>query len=160
MAKAVEEVTFERSAVIERLAEGPMHVRDLRDDLAVSRSTAYRALQELESHCIATRSDEGYRLTAFGDQVRRQYARHERSVRTLVAVRSCLADLPSDVTFPPELFTTGDVVTTRPENPDRLVDALVRQIQQATELVGFSPITRSRYLSLFRKLTTASPTRW
>jgi len=59
-------VLADRAGVLRRLAEGPVHKRDLVDELGHSRRTVDRAITELESVDLVERCDEGFSATTAG----------------------------------------------------------------------------------------------
>lgn len=105
--------------------ERPVHVRDLRDALDLSRSTVYEATRDLESAGLLTR-DDGFELTPFG---RTAVAIHDRwlgALDTLSDLGDELAGLERDVTLDPVLCHEADVVRAEPHAPDRPFAAIGR----------------------------------
>ncbi|MEF8777864.1 MAG: winged helix-turn-helix domain-containing protein, partial [Natronomonas sp.] len=68
------DILRKRSLFLELLADTSLDQRDLRDELGVSRSTVYKALQELTDAGLVTEYDGKYTLTGFG---RLAWQRHD-----------------------------------------------------------------------------------
>lgn len=123
----------------------PVHVRDLRDALDLSRSTVYEATRELEAAGLLARAD-GFELTPFG---RTAVAIHDRwlgALDTLCDLRDELSELGRDVTLDPVVCREAEVVRARPHAPDRPFEALAEFFAGATRMKGFLPVTGARYI--------------
>ncbi|MFB6304764.1 MAG: helix-turn-helix transcriptional regulator [Haloferacaceae archaeon] len=141
------DVVAKRREVLAAVADGAAHVRDLRDELDVSRSTAYEATRELERAGVLTRGDGSFELTPFG---RSAVAAHDRSLAaldTLCAVRPELDGLRRDVSLPPVLCRGAEVVRAEPHAPDRPFEAIGDFFDCATRMRGFAPVTGERYIA-------------
>jgi Mn-dependent DtxR family transcriptional regulator len=125
--------------------ERPVHVRDLRDALDLSRSTVYEATRGLESAGLLTR-DDGFELTPFGRTAVETYRRWLDALDTLCAIQDDLTGLDREVTLDPLLCREAEVVRAEPHAPDRPFEALGKVFDDATRMKGFLPVTGSRYI--------------
>lgn len=140
------DVVAKRRGYLAAVAAGHRGIRDLRDELDVSRSTVYEATRELERAGLLAREDGGFALTPFG---RSAVAVHDRSLAaldTLCEVRPELDGLRHDGTLPPALCRDATVVRAEPHAPDRPFEAMEAFFEGATRMKGFAPVTGERYV--------------
>jgi predicted transcriptional regulator len=137
-----------RSSLLELLAAEPADIRDLRDDLDVSRSTVYNAVRELESLGIVIQVDGRYRLTTFGRAAFQQYDQFMSRFTRLCDVGAELAALLPPVEVPADVFADADIVAAESHAPDRPFDAFGRFIAASDRMRGFAPVTGARYVDL------------
>jgi predicted transcriptional regulator len=137
-----------RSSLLELLATQPSDIRDLRDELDVSRSTIYNAVRELESLGLVTQVDGRYRLTTFGRAAVQQHDQFMTRFTRLCDVGAELATLLPSVEVPPDVFTDADLVAAESHAPDRPFDAFERFIATSDRFRAFAPVTGARYVDL------------
>jgi predicted transcriptional regulator len=145
------DVVHKRDDLLESIGREPMDVRDLRDELDASRSTVYKAIQELQANGLAERADGGYRATLFG---RLAHEKHERLLAewaTLTDVEPVFAQLPPDLPLDPEVFAGATVIPVDPRAPDRPVDELEAFIAETDCVRSMSQVTRARYRKFARE---------
>lgn len=140
-----------RGSLLARLDEEPHDIRDLRDELDVSRSTVYNATRELEALELITRSEDGFQLTLFGRFALQKYSQFVTELTDLCDVEPELAVLSPDLAIPPDTFVDAEIVTAEPQPhaPDRPLEAFQRFVQSVDRLRGFGPVTGTRYVELF-----------
>lgn len=144
-------ILHKRREYVDALREGPTDVRDLRDELGNARSTVYTAVRELESVRLATRADGGYRLTQFGHLAASLFEEFSADLQALVETEPSLPLTGVEPTIPPSVVVDATIVTRSDHAPDQPIEAFEDDVREATEIRGFSPVTRSRYIRLFRE---------
>ena len=143
------DVVAKRVDLLSELQSGPQRRSTLQKDCDISRSTAYTALKELTEYSLVTRTEDGYRLTLYGQVILEKYLTLQQQVGKLSAARDGLEPL-SEVPDAERLLQSDPTIVTPTDcDPDRPVDVFEELVRGADKLVGFSPITRSRYVSLF-----------
>jgi len=136
-----------RERVLGVLATGPMDQRDLRDALDVSRSTAYKALRELEEAGLVARTGDGrYRLTQFGSLAYRRHSEYVAAVGRLTAARTVVETLPDDLLVPLAFVERGHAVVASPHAPERPLDRLDEETDRSNDYRVLSPIAVPRFL--------------
>jgi predicted transcriptional regulator len=146
--EAIDAVT-RRASVIECIVDGPKYNRDIRDELGVSRSTAYKAVSELEELGIARRGDEGYELTVLGQSLFEQYRDFHGRVTDICRSDSMLAALPRETTIPFEFLDSADISESQPHAPNRPVQKVEEIINAAEKIRGTGPVVLPRYVEIF-----------
>ena len=134
-----------RADILRRLHEGTVEKRKLEEALDLSRSTLNRGLNQLEENQLIVERPDGYHVTVPGRVVVQLY---ERTWKPLAEVIPCLALLPPDVSFDPELLKDATVATADYSNPDRPVDRLSDLLSDCERLEWVSPVGTSQYLDL------------
>jgi len=140
-----------RAAVIRCLLDGPQYNRDVRDALGVSRSTAYKAVNELEELGLARRGDEGYELTAVGRLLFEEYRRFRNRVEAVCGPAELLAILPTDIDLDFGVLDGAEVTLAERHAPNRPVAAIEDVIREATVLRGTGPVVLPSYVDLFHE---------
>jgi len=136
-----------RERVLDTLAPGPMDQRDLRDELDVSRSTAYKSLRELEAEGLVRQADDGrYRLTQYGALVHRRHSEYAARVERLEATRPLVESLPEDLVVPLAFVERGHLVLASPHAPERPLDRLDTESSPSHDYRVLSPIAVPRFL--------------
>lgn len=148
-ANVVSEVVSQRADVLACLADGQKHNRDLQDDLGISRSTAYKALRELEEHSLVERRDEGFGLTLAGRLAFEQYAQYTDAIEVVCTPGPLLAVLPSDAIDCLSVLRGADVVFAERHAPNLPVRTVADVVRDATALRGISPVLLPLYVELF-----------
>ena len=143
---ALADVLRKRSSLLETLADGPLTQRDLRDELDVSRSTVYKALQELESAGLVVGCPEGYALTGLGRLAWRRHDAHLARLDRLTVADRLLASVPPDQRLPLSLFEHGRVYVSGRHAPERPLEQMEARSEVADRLRCFSPSGMPRYL--------------
>ena len=143
---ALADVLRKRSSLLETLADGPLTQRDLRDELGVSRSTVYKALQELESAGLVVGCPEGYALTGLGRLAWRRHDAYLARLDRLTVADRLLASVPPDQRLPLSLFEHGTVYVSGRHAPERPLEQMEARSEVADRLRCFSPSGMPRYL--------------
>lgn len=146
--EAIDAVT-RRASVIECLVDGPKYNRDVRDELGISRSTAYKAVSELEELDIARRGDDGYELTVLGQLLFEQYRDFHDRVTDICRFDSLLTALPRETTIPFAFLDGADVSKSQPHAPNRPVQEVERIVNEAATVRGTGPVVLPRYVEIF-----------
>lgn len=143
-----------RTAFAEALLAGPKHKRDLRDELDVSNSTAYKALRELENLCIVERGENGYELTLTGRLVYEEYGQFCRTVECICRPGELLSFLPADTTIAAEILTDAEIVFRRRHAPNQPEYHFEEMIGDATVLKGTSAVALPHSVETFHRKVT------
>lgn len=136
-----------RAPLLEALADGPLTQRDLRDALGVSRSTVYKALQDLETAGLVAGCDAGYRLTGLGRLAWRRHDAYLTRLDRLAAAERLLETVPADERLPLPLFEHGHVHVPGRHAPERPLDRLEERAEDADRLRCLSPAGMPRYFA-------------
>jgi len=148
-AEAAFDAISRRSTVIECLVDGPKYNRDIRDELDVSRSTAYKAVAELEELDLARRGDDGYELTLLGQLIFAQYRQCYDQITDICRPGGLLALLPRDIDLPYEFFTDAEITRSERHAPNQPVREVERVVEEASTVKGTGPVVLPRYVELF-----------
>ncbi|WP_254840057.1 helix-turn-helix transcriptional regulator [Natronomonas marina] len=139
------DVLRKRAPVLEALADGPLTQRALRDALGVSRSTVYKALQDLEAAGLVAPCEAGYRLTGLGRLAWRRHDAYLSRLDRLAAAGRLLETVPPDHHLPLRLFEHGRVHVPGRHAPERPLDRLEERAKGAERLRCLSPSGMPRY---------------
>ena len=146
------DVLASRDDVLGELSSGPEDIRDLKDEIGCSRSTAYKAVRELQSRELVEGADGEYRLTLLGRLLFERYRRFLDEADEILAHSDVFATLSPDLPIDPSVFADATVVTPDSFSPDRAVDALEAFIAEATRFRFFTSVTRDRYRAFGTRL--------
>lgn len=144
-----------RASVIECLMDGPKYNRDLRDELDVSRSTAYKAISELEDFGLARRGDDGYELTNLGKILFEQYQQFYSSAEAICDAGRLLAELPFKTDLPFEFLEAADVYRATRYAPNRPIHEIERIVTESSKVKGTAPVVLPSYVDLFSQQLAA-----
>jgi predicted transcriptional regulator len=136
-----------RAPMLEALADGPLTQRDLRERLGLSRSTVYKALQDLETAGLVTGCEGGYRLTGLGRMAWRRHDAYLTRLDRLSAAERLLETVPPDEHLPLALFEHGHVHAPGRHAPERPLDRLEALGGTADRIRCLSPSGMPRYFS-------------
>ncbi|MFC4407697.1 tetratricopeptide repeat protein [Haloarchaeobius iranensis] len=152
VASAVE-LLDRRRQVLGHLGRGGHHVRDLCDELDVSRSTVNRALRELEDAGWVERADDGYVRTTTGSLALQEYRDQVTALDAVQRHADALAPLPGDTPLEPAVLADATVETVAEADPFELVGRLRSALEDATAVRGVWPsVTDDRTVSTLRSL--------
>ncbi len=146
-AGALADILRKRAPLLEHLADTPRDQRDLRDEIGVSRSTVYKALQELSNAGLVTDENGTYTLTGFG---RLAWQRHDEYLARLSRLDTAgrlLETLPKSQPFPASLFERGRIIVPGRHAPERPLDRLSESGERADRLRVVSPSGMPRFLA-------------
>lgn len=144
-------VVTHRAPVVERLSDGPKRNRTLLAELSLSRSTVYKALQELEELQLVHRGSDGYELTLTGRLLWEEHCRHEATVASICRPGGLLRVLPDDVDVPIGVLEGADVHLAERHAPIGPIVAIETLVREATELKGVGPVVLPNYVDLFHE---------
>lgn len=126
-----------RRAAIAALSDGPLHRRDLEDELGVSKTTCHRIIQQFDDEGLVERTDQGYRLSAVGEIVAREIERATRNVATandleplLRAFDDAIVDLEIS------LFNDATVTRAQPDDPYPPINRFMELLRESETLRG------------------------
>ena len=145
------DVVARRARFIDCLRDGPKYNRDIRDALDVSRSTAYKAVRELESLDMASRCDQGYELTNLGRLLHAEYERALDRIGEVCRPGHLLSVLPADTDVPFAVLDGASVFFAERHAPNRPVREIESLVEAATVLRGTGPVVLPRYVELFHE---------
>lgn len=143
----IADVLRKRAPLLGLLADTPRDQRDLRDELDVSRSTVYKAVQELTDIGLVTERDGAYALTGFGRLAWQRHDEYIARLSRLHAGRRLLETLPEDRPFPPSLFERGRIIVPGRHAPERPLDRLTDVGARTEHLRVVSPSGMPRFLA-------------
>ncbi|ADQ68939.1 Sugar-specific transcriptional regulator TrmB [Halogeometricum borinquense DSM 11551] len=138
-----------RAEIMQRLLDGPQYNRDIRESVGVSRSTAYKAISELEEMGLARRGSEGYELTATGRLLFEEYRRFRNRVEAVCHPAQLLSILPADIDINFEVLEGAEVSFAERYAPNRPVTEIADVIRDADVLRGTGPVVLPSYVELF-----------
>lgn len=112
-AERIEEIVvlLNRLDVLERLCEGPAHVRDLVEDTGHSRRTISRAVTELEAENFVERGSDGIEVTVAGGLARDRLTTFLGDFGDILAAEEVLEPLSSEPTIDPEMVAGCEAIS-------------------------------------------------
>ncbi|NHN58880.1 winged helix-turn-helix domain-containing protein [Halorussus rarus] len=140
-----------RRPFLDRLAEGPTAKRDLRDELAVSRSTVYKAVRELEEQGLVTETDEGVRLTLVGRLLADEYRAFETHAAGIHDCAGLLSVLPADAPVTVDPVLGADTVLAERHAPTRPVEYIDDLVRRADRVFGATPVVLAQFVDIFHE---------
>jgi predicted transcriptional regulator len=145
--RRLREVLARRERLLAALGARPMDQRDLRDEVGISRSTAYKSLGELEDAGLVRQGGDGrYRLTQFGSLVHRRHSEYVARVGRLERARPVVEALPDDLLVPLSFLERGHTVVASPNAPERPLERLDAESERSHGYRVLSPIAVPRFL--------------
>ncbi|WP_435195941.1 tetratricopeptide repeat protein [Natronomonas sp. EA1] len=148
-AAAFIELVARRAEFLELLCEGTYWKRDLIDALDTSRSTANRAVRQLEDAGLVTRTDGGYVATVAGRVALDEHRAYRRTAGELAATTDVLAPIPPDAPFDASAVVGGETVTADEPTPYRPVERLHETVAAADTYHAVLPsLDTARHLRL------------
>lgn len=122
---------LDRSALVERLVDGPKEKRELTDELPVSRSTVNRAIRELETLDLVERTNGAYRATDLCRSTADRLSRLVDSVGYEARLQELRKWVPEG-TLDIDLANADDaeVLLPEPGNPYGMVNRHVKRLRQ------------------------------
>lgn len=156
-ADEVGDVVARRADFLASLAAGPKYNRDLQDELGVSRSTAYKALRELEENSLVERTDEGFAPTLAGRLLLGEYQRYRANVEDICRGGSLLTVLPRDAVDSIDVFRGSSVVFPERHAPNKPVGIIEDAVRDADAICGMSPVLLPVYVEVFYESIVNGP---
>lgn len=124
-----------RRDALEVLSEGPLYRRDLQERLDISKTTCHRIVHEFDEHGLIERTDDGYRLSPFGEEVAGEVDRAARNVTTARELEPLLSAFEAtDLRFDVSLFADATVTQAQPDNPYPPINRFVELLREAETL--------------------------
>lgn len=135
-----------RQELVDRLVDGGVDRRELAADLAQSRPTVYRGLEELRELGLARESNGEYVPTTYGLLVHDAFVETCDRFEAILDARGPLTNLPQSEV---ELFrrlTGAELVERSRYSPHRPHDRIASVLEAATRVRGFVPALPRRLL--------------
>lgn len=136
------EILSRRHELLERLAEGARHKRDLVDDLEVSRSTVHRGIRQLESIDFVERRDGTYRLTVPGRLALVEHRRRVTALESIAAVSDLLGAIPRDAPMSVRFLEEATTLEPEPHAPNAPYEVIVDRLAVAERLRAITAAER------------------
>ncbi|MEM4782054.1 MAG: hypothetical protein QXG03_10920 [Halalkalicoccus sp.] len=156
---AVMRLVDDRRALLEELASAPADKPALVASLDCSRSTVYRAIDQLERHYLVERTGDGYVLTFPGRRIVELYDRYRGQVGAVTSRSGLLSALPADCRLPDELLWQGDLIEGGGVEPYAPQQALCGLFEDASRLRLSYPVLDSSVASaLLDRVESDRPT--
>jgi len=143
----IRDVVRKRSTVLNCLLDDPVTKPELLDRLPVSRSTVDRALDSLVDAGLVRRVDGQFHVTPSGRLAVTAYEEYVDTTATLAEAGPLLDGIPTDVTVPRSLLTTGVIEIAEPHAPESAITEAVSRLQSTERLFVLSPVVKSSYIS-------------
>lgn len=118
------DVLSRRADVLRRLGETPAHKRDLADELDQSRRTIDRAINELATHDLVERGDDGFAATTVGRLALDRWEAVQREFDDLEGARDVLAPLSADAALDPAVVAGSEPLLADEPVPHRPLERL------------------------------------
>lgn len=128
------DVVSRRHDVLRALRSDPKERYVLVDELDASKSTVYKAVDQLQERGLIASTSAGLRPTLFGIAALERYDELARTA----AIGELLAELPPD-TIDPEAIVGAEAVVPDRQSVDRHLARLQRLFREADTIRGFSP---------------------
>lgn len=141
-----------RDRFLEHLLDGPKYNRDLRSELGVSRSTAYKGLRELEEWDLIDRTEDGYVPTLLGRLLFEEYRQFRSNVAKISRPGTLLSFLPVETDIGPDVLDGAEIYFARRHAPNQPVNAIEDAVRGATALKGIGPVVLPSYVRVFHEL--------
>jgi predicted transcriptional regulator len=132
------EVAVQRQDFLELLARGPVHKRDLIDELGHSRSTVDRAIDSLTEAGLVERVDGEFVATYSGRLLLDQLTETRAVAETVTAAGATLNHLPTDVQRESRFFVDADVVSVENSSPAEVLRGITEVLEQSDRFRGAS----------------------
>lgn len=140
---------MKRAALVRQLADGPRYVRDVQEDLSVSRSTAYKGIRELQACGVVEQTENGYRLSSFGQSLLTEYEALRDRTNALCRAETLLSFVRTDDALPTDVLVGATITYPTRHAPGRPVHVIQRAVEDARSLRGFSPVVLPEYVTVF-----------
>lgn len=139
MTSPLEEIRYlsqsdNRLRALEALSAGPLHSRELREEIGASRSTLGRILGSFEERSWIRKTDDGYERTAVGNLIADEFASMLDSIAAATKLRS-VVDLLDTRGLGMELsdFADAEVVLPREHNPFAPIHRATEELHRTEE---------------------------
>jgi len=149
-----------RFEVLDRLDDAVVDKTTLVEELDLSRSTVHRALRELESAGLVTRSGDGYTASASGRLAARSFREFRGSLDVLREAGTLLAALPPSAPMRIDALRGASVRLSEPPMPYRPIDEVTELIAAAAEYRVLAPaVTTPKSVDRLAEATLEGPLR-
>ncbi|WP_254864641.1 tetratricopeptide repeat protein [Halovivax gelatinilyticus] len=128
-----------RLDLLDRLCEGPAHVRDIIDETGQARSTVHRAVTELTELGLVRRGDDGIEATITGRFVRDQLVDYLDALDDVLAAREVLEPLSPTTDIPYGVVVGADGIPVTEPAPYRPADRMFEDLRDATTYRALLP---------------------
>ncbi|QAU14283.1 MarR family transcriptional regulator [Halorubrum sp. BOL3-1] len=131
------DLAIARRQYLDRLADGPVRIRDLVDEFDHSRSTVNRAISALEEAGLVERGPDGCETTYAG-RILLDTVDEARSVAETVETSNGVLDELPATPQNHRFFADADVVTIEEASPATVLARMIRVVEEADRLRGAS----------------------
>lgn len=125
------ELVARRAGVIDVLLDEPLWKRDILDRLDTSRSTANRAIKELEDAGLVKRTSDGYVATVAGQIALERHRAYRRTAADIDDATDVLASLPPDARLDARIVSGSDTAVAADPAPYRPAERLHETIAES-----------------------------
>lgn len=142
-------VINKRQDVMTRIFDGVRDRRTLKDELDQSRSTVYRALEELAEAGLVTESSRTYEPTMFGRLVFAEYEQCIEQIEAYDDAAGMVRSIEAVEEIPEWVLARSELIPALRPNPRAAVQTTIHDtIREASEVRVLSPVVRPRSLEL------------
>lgn len=133
------ETVRRRGSLMERLDGDPQDRCALNREIETSRTTVYRALDELSALQLVHEVEGKYRTSPFGAHVNREYRRFVDTVEALHELHRSVGTLPPATFFDPVVLIDADVEAATKQVPDKPLLCLTELLADADRVRVVTP---------------------
>ena len=147
-----------RSHILQHVIEGTTVRSNIQRRCEESRSTVYRALEQLTEYGLLVERSREYEPTALGRRLFSEYERYRARTTDVLSGADILDSLPKS-SVPNEVLIDADVVRPNRYSTTTPLAHLVDALDAATTVEWYSPVLRPRYVELWTDLAVDESTR-
>lgn len=140
-----------RTPILAALRTESRTKRELAEYLDVSRSTIDRAVRELESAGLVTRSGGEVSLTLPGVLALESHEQHAAELAGIDDAFDMLSSYEPDLEISPALFRDADIVAPNRHAPHRPVEALLSMLDGADEISLYATAIMPEYVQAYKE---------
>lgn len=140
-----------RRSILKRLSNGTSRRGALVDEVADSRSTIYRALDQLAERGLIRESRGEFGTTRLGRTLLGEYEDFQRRVDALLDAAELVEALPDDGLVSTDVLVDAEIIVPDRPAPLSSVGRVYDAIEEADAVTGFSPVIYPETVKLFRE---------
>ncbi|MFC7081311.1 helix-turn-helix transcriptional regulator [Halorussus caseinilyticus] len=146
------ELIVKRSHILEHVIDGTTRKSEIQKRCSESRSTVYRALEQLTEQGILAERGRGYVPTSFGKRLFREYEQYHRRATDVSDAKDILETLP-DSGVPNEVFIDADIEYPNPYSPTTMLTCFTDVLHTSSRVAWLSPVLYPQYVDIWTELT-------